>query len=161
MTGDTRLYFAYGSNMHSPRLRQRVGPAEFVDTARLPGYMVVFRKHGRDGSAKCDLEPLASATAWGVVYRLAEEQLPALDAAEGEGYRRKAVVVATRNGLLDAFTYQARPGWRTDDRPFDWYLELVLAGAHEHGLPEVYVTALAETRTRPDADAERARRNRP
>lgn len=160
MTAETRLYFAYGSNMYSTRMRQRVPSAEIVDTARLPGYMIVFRKHGRDGSAKCDLEPLEPATAWGVVYQLPVDELPALDAAEGEGYRREPVVVAARDGLLHAFTYRARPDWTTDAPPFDWYLELVLAGAREHGLPAVYLAGLAETETRPDPDLERAGRNR-
>lgn len=161
MTRETRLYFAYGSNMYSPRLRGRVPSAEFVDIARLPGCMVVFHKHGRDDSAKCDLEPLESATTWGVVYRLDSDQLYLLDTAEGEGYRRQSLTVATRDDFLEVFTYRAQPDWLTDERPYDWYLELVLAGAREHELPAMYIAGLEETETRPDEDRERAERNRP
>lgn len=161
MTGNTQLYFAYGSNMYSPRLRKRVPSARFVDIAHLPAWMVSFRKRGRDGSAKCDIEPLDAGTVWGVVYRIDCEERELLDRVEGEGYRRESVVVATADGLLDAFTYRAKSDWLTDELPFDWYLELVLAGALEHGIPENYAAGLAQTETRPDEDAERAAGNRP
>jgi len=161
MTQATQLYFAYGSNMYSPRLQQRVPSAEFVDIARLPGYMSVFHKHGRDDSAKCDLEPLDAATTWGVVYRIDTDDLPRLDEAEGDGYRRQSVVVATRDDLLEAFTYRARPNCLTDARPYDWYVDLVVAGAREHQLPDMYIAGLEQTETLEDPDHERAERNRP
>lgn len=158
---ETLLYFAYGSNMYSPRLRARAPSAGFVDVARLSGCYLSFRKRGRDGSAKCDLEPLGSETAWGVVYRIDAGEVEALDAAEGEGYRREPVVVATPTRFLHAFTYRARPGWYTESVPFDWYRDLVAAGAREHGLPEPYAAAIASWPAEPDPDPERAERNRP
>lgn len=161
MTQATQLYFAYGSNMYSPRLHERVPSAEFVDIARLPGYMVVFHKHGRDDSAKCDLEPLDAATTWGVIYRVDNDDLQRLDEAEGDGYRRQSVVVATRDDFLEAFTYRARPDCLTDARPYEWYVDLVVAGAREHELPDMYIAGLEETETLEDRDRERAKRNRP
>jgi len=161
MTTDNALYFAYGSNMYSPRLCERVPSAEFVDVAHVPGYMMVFRKRGRDGSGKCDLEPLENATTWGVVYRLSRDDLSALDEAEGEGYRRTDLLVTTPEGFLETVTYRAKADWIVDDRPYEWYLALVLAGAREHELPPAYVAGLEQTDTRPDPDKERAARNRP
>lgn len=158
---ETLFYFAYGSNMYSPRLRARVPSAGFVDVARLTGQCLSFRKRGRDGSAKCDLEPLEAETVWGVLWRLDADDLGSLDAAEGEGYRREPVTVATSNRFLDAFTYRARPGWYTEALPFDWYRDLVAAGAREHGLPEPYIAAVADWPAEPDPDPGRAERNRP
>lgn len=40
--------------------------------------------------------------------------------------------------------------------PFDWYRDLVVAGAREHGLPPTYVEELALTPAAPDPDATRA-----
>jgi hypothetical protein len=40
-------------------------------------------------------------------------------------------------------------------RPYDWYLNLVLAGALEHGLPEDYFEEIVATRSRPDPDLSR------
>ena len=44
--------------------------------------------------------------------------------------------------------------------PFDWYRDLVVAGAIEHGLPPPYVEELAGTPAAPDPDAARAARAR-
>ena len=158
---DTGLYFAYGSNMYSPRLQSRVSSARFVDIARLPGYCLAFRKRGHDGSGKCDLEPFEMETVWGVLFRVDTAELDALDAAEGEGYRRKPVVVTTSEDFVDAFTYRARADWLTHELPFDWYRDLVVAGAQEHGLPEVYTAAIAAMDACADEDGERAAANRP
>lgn len=157
----TGLYFAYGSNMYSPRLSSRVPSARFLDIARLPGYCLAFRKRGRDGSGKCDLEPFDMETVWGVLYRIDMDELGALDEAEGEGYRRESVVVTTSEAFVDALTYRARPDWLTDELPFDWYRDLVVAGAREHGLPEIYTAAIAAMDARADTDGERAAANRP
>lgn len=158
---DTLLYFAYGSNMYTPRLLERVPSARFVDIARLPGHCLAFRKHGRDGSAKLDLEPFEPETVWGVVYRVDAADLDALDAAEGEGYRRENVTVATSDAFLEAITYRAKPDWLTGAAPFDWYRDLVAAGARQHELPSIYVAAIEDMPAEPDPDTDRAERNRP
>jgi len=44
--------------------------------------------------------------------------------------------------------------------PFDWYLEIVAAGADEHALPEAYRRRLREIPVRRDPDRHRARRFR-
>lgn len=157
----TLLYFAYGSNMYTPRLLERVPSARAVDIARLPGHCLAFRKRGRDGSAKCDLEPFEPETVWGVVYRIDSADLDALDAAEGEGYRREIVTVATADAFLEAFTYRAKPDWLTGAAPFDWYRDLVAAGAREHELPSIYAAAIEDLPAEPDPGTERAERNRP
>ena len=50
----TLLYFAYGSNLHPERLRERVPSAESLGVARLEAHVLRFHKRGRDGSGKCD-----------------------------------------------------------------------------------------------------------
>jgi hypothetical protein len=59
---------------------------------------------------------------------------------------------------LSALTYYATsidPGIR----PYDWYRDLVIAGAREHGLPEEYVRILEKVATVMDSDADRAAKN--
>ena len=163
MSADGSLYFAYGSNLHQPRMRARVPSAHAVAIARLPGYRVAFRKRSVDGSTKCDLEPAAQATAWGVVYRLDPSERPDLDAAEGPGYTRVAEIVTTGDGAgqLAVFTYRANADARGEGRPHDWYRDLVVLGARAHGLPAPWVEAIAAHHADPDPDPERARANRP
>jgi cation transport regulator ChaC len=158
---ETLWYFAYGSNMYSPRLKARVPSAGWYDVARLPGYCLAFAKKGGDGSAKCDIDPYEPATVWGVVYCIDADELPALDAAEGEGYERIEVKVSTTSeDFLDAVTYQARPDWRCEGLPYTWYRDLVVAGAREHGLPEPYTAGIREKDTQDDPDPQRAAANR-
>ena len=157
------LYFAYGSNLHVPRMTARVPSARTVAVARLPGFRLAFRKRAADGSMKCDVEPAEDATVWGVVYRLDAAHLPNLDAAEGEGYARVTHTVTRADGEVDfeAVTYRARDGWLGEGRPHDWYRDLVLVGARDHRLPEPWVAAIAGQHADPDPDPERARANRP
>ena len=155
-------YFAYGSNMLSRRMRERVPSARIATVARLPGYRFDFRKRGADGSMKCDLVPDEIETAWGVVYQIAPAERDKLDAIEGEGYRvvEETAMRSDGSALLSVFTYQAREDWIAWGRPFDWYRDLVVAGAREHDLPAPYVEALASMEADADPDPERAAANR-
>lgn len=156
------LYFAYGSNMSTRRLRARIPTARFLSIAALPGHQMRFHKVGRDGSAKCD----AFATGddnhrlAGILFRIPADERPALDRCEGcgNGYERKRVVLELPEGsTVEAFTYYAT---RIDPalRPFTWYREHVLRGAREHGLAPSHLRRIEETETIDDPDT--ARHNR-
>lgn len=162
MSAGRQLYFAYGSNLHLARMRARVPSARVVAVGRLPGFRLAFRKAGRDGSAKCDIQPAPGATVWGALYRFAAADQPALDAAEGPGYYTDRVTVATEAGPVEAFTYRARDDWISDTAaPYDWYRDLVLVGARAHEIPGMYVDAIAGIDAIPDPDPDRAADNRP
>lgn len=51
----TFLNFAYGSNMLTARLRERVSSARPVGTACLPGFSLRWHKVSVDRSGKCDV----------------------------------------------------------------------------------------------------------
>ena len=155
------LYFAYGSNMSFRRIRRRVPSAQRVTTASLTAHRLAFHKVGRDGSAKCDIAPgLQEADrVHGVVYRLDPRHRAALDRAEGlgNGYEVKTVeLYADDQTPIRAFTYYAT---LTDIglRPYAWYLQHVLHGARENGLPEHYVTLIEAIEVIDDPDDARAR----
>lgn len=153
------LYFAYGSNMSTPRLAARLRAVEVVDVAELAGHRLAFHMAGGDGSAKCDVcqsDHPADAVI-GVVFRLDVRERPVLDAIEGlgVGYAEKPVVVAgRRHGPLQAFLYRAlrtEPGLR----PYAWYKRHVLHGAIEHGLPDDYIRRIEAVEAMADPDARR------
>ena len=146
--GATYRYFAYGSNMSSPRLRQRTSSARALGIASLPGHALRWHKLGRDGSGKCDIAccgEAANEIVWGVLYEIAVAEKELLDRIEGLGigYSETQVRVTTASGSEWALTYQAKPD-RIDPalRPLVDYKAHVLAGALEHGLPAHYVAAL-------------------
>jgi len=140
------LYFAYGSNMSTPRLVSRVASAHAIAAACLPAHTLRFHKQGRDGSAKCDAchTGLASDAVHGVVFRIAAGEKALLDEQEGlgNGYGEKTVIVTGAHGKsYRAFTYYATC---IDPclRPFHWYLEHVIRGAIEHRLRDEYIAAI-------------------
>jgi len=152
------LYFAYGSNLHPRRLCARAPEATLISAATLPGFRLRFHKRGADGSGKCDCAAAdGSYSVHGALYELTPACLTRLDAVEGPGYHRHPVQVTTDFGVIEAFTYRARPDWIAPAlRPFHWYRELVLAGARFLGFPETYRRAIEAVPTRDDPDAERA-----
>ena len=149
------LYFAYGSNMSSARLRGRTPSAHPVCIGRLPHHRRLWHKRGSDGSGKCDVV-FAGADSdeavWGVLFEIDEAEKAALHRAEGlgVGYLEKTVAVLTEAGVRHAMTYQAKPG-QTDAtlRPFAWYKAHVVRGAREHGLPADCVRELEAVAVRP------------
>lgn len=157
------FYFAYGSNMSSRRLRQRVPSARPLDVARLDGHRLAWHKQGRDGSGKCDIAPARPDDAvYGVVYVMDGAHRPHLDQAEGLGwgYELKHVELWLTGGeSLTAFTYRAI---RIDPSyvPYDWYRDHVLIGAREHNLPDHYVRLIENVPTFEDLDKRRERMER-
>lgn len=161
-TAQTFLYFAYGSNMLTRRLRERTPSARVVGVATLPAHELRWHKVSKDGSAKCDIvrSSAPQACVHGIVFEIARADKAALDIAEGigMGYKGCDVAVHTAQGPLEAWTYRAT---NIDPlaRPYPWYKALVLAGAKEHGLPSAYVAALEAVSTREDPKPERAAQN--
>lgn len=147
-------YFAYGSNMSSKRLRARTESARPIGVFSLPGFALRFHKVGKDGSGKCDAFHTGDSAdrVVGVLYDLDPADEAPLDRVEGLGwgYRKEQVEVeGPRGDIESAFTYCAI---RIDRslRPYSWYLEHVLAGAREAGLPEEYVAGLERYDATPD-----------
>lgn len=143
------LYFAYGSNLSSERIRQpdRAPSARVVGTASLSAHVLAWHKRGADGSGKCTICPTGRRAdgVWGVVWEIADDDVARLDAIEGPGYQRVELEVTTSNQKMSVFTYLARDS-HVDPalRPADWYRALVLAGAREHGLPAAWIRRLED-----------------
>ena len=135
------LYFAYGSNLASARMRKRVPGAQARGTARLEGWRLATDKPGADGSAKANLVRDAGAHVWGALWEIDDAGFAALDRCERD-YERIAVAVATQGGGVEAWTYFSRK--RTDDLALrSEYKAWIVAGAAEHGLPSEWQRLLA------------------
>jgi hypothetical protein len=156
-------YFAYGSNMLGARLRARCSSVKTLRVARLAGYRLRFDKRSwKDGTGKCRIEQTGREgdRVWGVLYDLGAGDLEALDRAEGRGsgYEAGRVEVGGGAETETAFAYLADPGFIDPGlASFDWYVELVVAGARENALPESYVAEIQGIRSVPDEDLRRAR----
>lgn len=164
MTATKRfLYFAYGSNMSSRRLRaaNRAHSAVAVTSASLAGYRLVFDKVSRDGSSKADCHHTGEPhdLVYGALFSISELDAHAL-VAEGAfgakpGYRRAEVEVMTSAGLQRARTYLAVEK-REGLLPYFWYVQHVLAGAMEFALPFEHVERIKHQETMQDTDVNRS-----
>lgn len=120
----TFRYFAYGSNMWPPRMRARCPSARIVGTAVLSGWLVVYDKPSVDGTAKLNIRSQSTGAVPGVVYEISDRERELLDRAE-PGY----APLDTPVGLVYAYDGEA-----ATVLPADWYVAIVGAGAHAHGL---------------------------
>ncbi len=150
------LYFAYGSNMHTGRLQRRVPSASKFKDASLPGYSLVFHKQSVDGSAKCNIVCHQISIVHGVIFIIDEEDKPALDRAEGKGYKEKVIEVYPDKKPVKAFTYQALESYIDNSlSPYKWYKALVIEGAEQHGLPDRYLEKIKKVSSATDPDQKR------
>jgi len=158
----TFLYFAYGSNMLTRRLKDRTPSADAVRTGFVEGHRLTFDKISRDGSGKADIQATGNPTdrVYGVLFSIAVEDESTLDRAEGlgKGYRKVEIQVVTPKAASVALTYVAtekKPAYQ----PYHWYKALVVAGAVEHALPDFYVAWLRTVDSKPDPNTTRRAEN--
>lgn len=158
----TLLYFAYGSNMSSARLRARVPSARAAGIGRLPAHGLRWHMQGSDGSGKCSIESTGqdNDAVWGVLFTFDAAERHHLDRAEGLGvaYAAERTIILAGDAAVEAFTYRALRV-AAGLQPFHWYREFVVHGAREHGLPLPYRQQLEAVPFLTDPDAERAALN--
>jgi gamma-glutamylcyclotransferase len=131
----------------------------FVAPARLDGFRLLFlRRSVRWKAGAADVVEEAGAATWGALYELSAADLRALDdkefAAQG-GYRRRSVEVATPDGARHAaVTYEVVHKEPRELAPKPEYVEILIRGARERGLPAEWIEVLKELPKRfltPDA----------
>ncbi|MGV8825301.1 gamma-glutamylcyclotransferase family protein [Methylibium petroleiphilum] len=158
VTPATCFNFAYGSNMSSARLRDRVPSARVVGRGVLHGHQIAWHKVSKDGSGKCDVEAsdAPDAAVHGVVYAIDQAEKATLDSAEGlgKGYDERRVVVEMNGSPFVATMYYATHKDPTL-KPYSWYKAHVLTGACEHELPPEYIAMLEAAEALQDPDASR------
>ena len=111
------LIFCFGSNLDDTQMVARCPAREKVGNAVLRGHRLCFpRLSDRRGCGVSSVERAEGHEVWGVVHRLNETDLPALDAHEGyrpgraaelNRYNRVAVVVEIDGVATKVETYVA------------------------------------------------------
>lgn len=109
-------------------MNSRCSSAVAVGKATLKGWRAVYDKPSTDGSAKLNIRRDTSEEVHGVIYEIDDAEREALDSAE-PGYT--PIIVMVEGERLLTYTYEGRP---FNGPPFDWYVEMVEAGARHHGL---------------------------
>lgn len=159
------VYFAYGSNMWTPRLRERMPSCEPIGIAVLLGHALRFHKLSKDKSGKCNAFATGDEQCvMGVMFSFDPAERAALDKAEGvgNGYEHATVTVLNVLGRRrKVLTYIASPEAIDDSlKPYGWYKEFVLAGCVEHALPDDYVAYIRSVEIAEDSNSARDARER-
>lgn len=158
------LYFAYGSNMWSVRLAERITSAQFYDIGWIQNFQLAFHKRSIDGSGKCNIIKTGNLLhqTFGVLYTINDDEISELGKYEGAGeqYHETTLKILTARGSQKALCYIADPGWIQEGlAPYDWYLQFVINGALENNLPSEYIHSLKIVESRPDKNEPRAALN--
>ena len=143
-------YFAYGSNMAPAVIRRLCPRHSYLGVAYVGGHRLAFtRRSMRTGTGVADIVRAAGETVWGVLYRIDDDELAAIDRKEGHDWAYKRVMLAVR---LDggpertAVTYTVRSKEPAQVPPSRQYLDLVIAAARERGLPGSYIEQIEAVR---------------
>ena len=140
------IYFAYGSNMSTPRIQRRVESVTVLSTGHLPEHVLRFHKRSVDGSAKCDIEHTQHPDdkVYGVIFEIHTSEKAVLDQYEGlgNGYEEKCVSTYLPDGRVIAATTYYATHIDASLQPYHWYKEHVLRGAREHALPDEHIAAI-------------------
>lgn len=139
------FYFAYGSNMSQGQMRNRCSSAQFVCRGQLREHRLGFTRHSVGwGGGTADVLAAPDAVVWGAVFTLSENDLELLDHDEGvpRAYVRvHGTVVDDAGQLLTAWIYVVAEK-RPHVPPTRDYLDTILRGAREAGLPGEYIAGL-------------------
>lgn len=153
-------YYAYGSNLHPIRLKERVPSAELVAVTDIDRHRLVFHKRSHDGSAKCNLHKTGcrSDRVYGAIYEIAPEHKSLLDRYEGRGfgYSDDKINLPHRGREYSCFAYVAQQTHIFNElKPYHWYKKLLVLGARYLQFPDSYVFAIESTESVEDPDLKR------
>ncbi|XP_015371972.1 PREDICTED: gamma-glutamylcyclotransferase-like isoform X2 [Diuraphis noxia] len=152
---NTFMYFAYGSNMLAQRIHIQNPTAVRIGTGKLNAFRLDFNTFSRfwDGCPST-VVPDPEEHVWGVLWRLNTSDLSSLDRQEGVDkklYVPFEVNIVTPNGdniLSRCYMLVNQPVKQIplplERRPSKAYLETILLGANESGLPFDYLQYLSK-----------------
>ncbi len=144
----TSLYFAYGSNMDSKQMKQRIASAAYVGIGVLDNHQLSFNRKGsyRPGGV-ASIEG-STEKVWGVVWRMPSSDLAKLTKIEDPiAYNREHKTIIMKNGEpLSCNVYVAKK--QVDFiAPEKDYMNLIISGAKKFELPSTYIAFLEDIET--------------
>ena len=144
-------YAAYGSNLHSRRLRERISSAKLINTSFLPDWSLRFHKRSLDKSAKCNIVSGGNGIHI-AIFDISLADKATLDRIEGLGTGYAEVSLAVPD-IGVCMSYVAEDSFIDSSlAPYDWYKELVLLGACAHGFPVDYTDKIRAVSACQDPD---------
>ena len=129
---ETKIYAAYGSNMHLEQMKRRCAKAKVIGKGELLGYKLTFRG-GRAGVANVERSNRKHVPI--VLWSITKECELALDRYEGYPtlYTKEVVTIATVDGDQTAMLYvMAKQYEDMPAMPNEHYFEIIRQGYHDN-----------------------------
>jgi cation transport regulator ChaC len=152
------FYFAYGSNMNTALMLTRCAKPVAAGVARLPQHRIAF--HGYSSTWDGAVESCVSAPGrdlWGVLYKLTPSDGDRLDSwldvrLDGTGtYFHYPARVMDGQGTTHTVLLYKKDVLGEPRMPSREYLDVIVRGAEEHGLPARYIDGLRRIESKPAA----------
>lgn len=157
------LYFAYGSNMCTNKLRKVAPSCKEPFITKLKKHVLRFHKCSIDESGKADayLTDNEADEVWGVVFHVDDSEEGNLDKSE-DGYNKTDIEVFDNEKNPHVVkTYIAKKDRIVPAlKPYSWYKRLVIEGARQHSLPEEYIDEIEGIECKEDSNKKRDAENR-
>ncbi|XP_008322121.1 gamma-glutamylcyclotransferase [Cynoglossus semilaevis] len=149
----TFMYFAYGSNLLKERLQLKNPSALMYSVARLQNYKLAFGNHKGIANSRwhggvATIEPSPGDEVWGVVWKMNLSDLESLDRQENVrlgtyspvelSVKTDGQVIGCRSYIMNSCVYAP---------PSPQYLQVILMGAEQNGLPKDYQEKLRAIET--------------
>ncbi len=154
-TQSERYYFAYGSNMNAEQMQSRGARPLSVVVAKLPDHAIAF--HGYSKTWDGAVETVVSAPGhevWGVIYKLTFSDANSLDSwqdvrLDGTGaYFLFPTSVIDTEGRAQSVLLYKKDVLEAPQKPSREYLDFIIQGALERGLPSSYIEELRNIESR-------------
>jgi cation transport regulator ChaC len=144
-------YFAYGSNMNMKQIQARCTRPELIAVARLAQHRIAFFGHSKvwDGAIET-VVPAPDHDVWGVIYALPFSDRDRLDSwqdvrLDGTGaYFHYPARVTDTQGQTHTVLLYKKDQLGKPRKPSREYLECIVQGAVERGLPAEYIEELRQ-----------------
>jgi gamma-glutamylcyclotransferase (GGCT)/AIG2-like uncharacterized protein YtfP len=115
--------------------------------ASLDNYELVFNKKARGGHATANIRPASGKIVHGVLYKVPESAFRELDRFESVPQHYRRIEVRVTDGAGEKINAQVYIATKVQKglRPAPHYLQTILDGAGEHGLPAEYIDRIKAT----------------
>jgi gamma-glutamylcyclotransferase len=133
--------------MKGAQMRSRAGQILAEQPARLENHELVFNKKSRGGVAGANIRNSNGSTVYGVLYKINESALRNMDRFEGAPLHYRRIEIAVTDAAGKKIPAQVYIATKVEKglRPQMHYLQTILDGAIEHGLPAEYIAEIRAT----------------
>ncbi len=148
-------HFAYGSNMNSEQLQARCADAKLIAVAKLADHQLGFHGYTPEwDGAEETVSEAPGKEVWGVIYELTPSDKEKLDdwqdaLFDGSGaYFHSPAKVTDQQAKEYSVLLYKKAKLGNPEKPSEEYLNFIVKGAVERGLPAAYVDQLRSIETR-------------